>query len=477
VSRVSRRWAWLLLAVVALGCRTGAGPEEAVAGLELPPLSAQPTVPQLVVLVSVAGLGPDAYRGPLPTMPLLARMARAGAFADRVEPVAPASSSPAHASLITGRQPAQHRVTSERLLGDRGVRRAGFDHASQLRGPSLWSVSVQRRPNVAALGWPTTVGAAIPLLLPDVGMPPRGATWLEALADKSTPWLLERAQSRGGDDPETAIPGAARDGVLVGVACDVIASPSPPSLLLLHLAQPRVPVARFGPGTPAAREAYAGVDARLNTLLGCLRDEGRLATSALVVVGDTGVVPVHTVLSPNAWLEEEGLLARDAAGRGLRGWRALVRSNGGSAFVYARSEGDAVRARRELEARAQDGRFRVVSAEELLDAGADPEAWFGLEARLGYVFTDDAAVIGPVPSALLGAAGYLSDVPAMSPGFVAWGSGVRRGVRIPWLRQIDVAPTVALLLGVPLDEADGRAPLGALNLPAAQRTRGDAGGD
>jgi len=65
----------------------------------------------------------------------------------------------------------------------------------------------------------------------------------------------------------------------------------------------------------------------------------------------------------------------------------------------------------------------------------------------------------------------------MSPGFVAWGSGVRRGVRIPWLRQIDVAPTVALLLGVPLDEADGRAPLGALNLPAAQRTRGDADGD
>jgi hypothetical protein len=119
----------------------------------------------------------------------------------------------------------------------------------------------------------------------------------------------------------------------------------------------------------------------------------------------------------------------------------------------------------------------VVSAEELLDAGADPEAWFGLEARPGYVFTDDAAVVGPVPSALLGAAGYLSDVPAMSPGFVAWGSGVRPGVRIPWLRQIDVAPTVALLLGVPLDEADGRAPLGALNLPAAQRTRGDAGGD
>jgi hypothetical protein len=321
------------------------------------------------------------------------------------------------------------------------------------------------------------VGAAIPLLLPDVGVPPRDSAWLAELADKSTPWLLEQARSRGADDAATAIPGAARDAVLVGVACDVIASATPPSLLLLHLAQPRIPVARFGPGTPAAQEAYAGVDAQLETLLRCLRDQGRLASSALVVVGDSGVIPVHTVLSPNAWLEEEGLLARDTAGRGLRGWRALVRSNGGSAFVYARSEGDAVRARRELEARAGDGRFRVVSAEELLEAGADPEAWFGLEARPGYVFSDDAAVVGPVSSALLGGAGYLSDVPAMSPGFVAWGSGVRRGVRIPWLRQIDVAPTLARLLGVTLDEAEGSAPLGALNLPAAQRTRGDAGAD
>jgi len=254
VSGVSHRWAWLLLAAVALGCRTGAGPEEAVGGLELPPLSVQPTAPQLVVLVSVAGLGPEAYSGPLPTMPLLARMARAGAFADRVEPVAPASSSPAHASLITGRQPAQHRVTSERLLGDRGVRRAGFDHASQLRSPSLWSVSAQRRLNVAVLGWPTTVGAAIPLLLPDVGMAPGGLLPSgEVLKRRETPPVAchhpRGLFDHAGDAPDGVA--AAIADLDVGLALDQTAE------RLSQAIQPRF-IATLPNGVDAGHQNHAG---------------------------------------------------------------------------------------------------------------------------------------------------------------------------------------------------------------------------
>jgi hypothetical protein len=48
----------------------------------------------------------------------------------------------------------------------------------------------------------------------------------------------------------------------------------------------------------------------------------------------------------------------------------------------------------------------------------------------------------------------------MGPGFVAWGRGVSPGVRIPWMRQSDVAPTLAQLLGVELQPGDGRALVG-----------------
>ncbi len=40
---------------------------------------------------------------------------------------------------------------------------------------------------------------------------------------------------------------------------------------------------------------------------------------------------------------------------------------------------------------------------------------------------------------------------------MAWGPGLRRGLRVPLLQQADVAPTVAALLGLPaLREARGR---------------------
>jgi hypothetical protein len=54
----------------------------------------------------------------------------------------------------------------------------------------------------------------------------------------------------------------------------------------------------------------------------------------------------------------------------------------------------------------------------------------------------------------------------MAPGFVAWGRGVRAGVSVPWMRQVDVAPTVAALLGVGLSDAEGRPVVGILNVPA-----------
>ena len=57
-------------------------------------------------------------------------------------------------------------------------------------------------------------------------------------------------------------------------------------------------------------------------------------------------------------------------------------------------------------------------------------------------------------------------------GFVAWGRGIRSSVRFPLLRQLDIAPTAATLLGLHLREVEGRVLVGALEVsegrPAAR---------
>jgi hypothetical protein len=424
----------------------------------------------LVVLISIGGFTPGdlaASAGAPPLLPTVARFAEHGARAFRVTPVTPASTYPTHASLVTGVRPAKHGIVADRQLGGRGVSRIGYGAASALRAVPLWQLAAEAALRVAALDWPTTEGAAIAQLLPDV-TPGADGSWLERLRASAPTEMIALAQQHGGDAPGVAAPGRQRDAVLVGVACDLVASPRPPQLLLLRLSQTSAALRDFGPGSREALEAFAGADRELERFLRCLRDANALESASVFVVGDYGFGPVHTAIAPNVALAQARLLTPQAGA--LASWEAVVRSNGGSAFVYAKSERAALRAREVLDREAgETGGFRVLSADELLKAGADPSAWFGLEAQPGYAFEDAATGELLRAAAARGVGGYVSAGPGLAPGFAAWGRGIRRGIRIPVMRQTDVAPTLARLLGLaPPGDAEGRALVGVLE-PAAPK--------
>ncbi|HEY8492517.1 MAG TPA: alkaline phosphatase family protein [Myxococcota bacterium] len=391
-----------------------------------------PRRPQLVLFVAIPGLVPAHFLpapGAQPLAPRIAALADAGVAVESLQPVYPADRVPALVSLATGLAPDAHGVISDRPLEANGLGAPRPIPASAIRGETLWQAVSRAGGAVATFDWPATAG---------------------------TP----AAQAAAGAPAE---PGATRDAALVDAACALASGPSPPRLLALVLDQAGVARASAPPGSRALEAAIAGADAEVGRLLDCLQAAGRLAGSAVVVTGDHGSLPVHTAVRPNAVLASVGLVT--AQREVVVSWSAFVRSLGGNAFVYARSDEDALLARRALEEAAREtGVFRVVSAQELLARGADPEAWFGLDAAPGWVFED--GVVGPriAPASQRSAGGYPPAEPRMETGLVAWGAGVRGGLRVPELRQIDVAPTLALLLGVTLEDAEGR-PLPAMLRP------------
>ena len=82
-----------------------------------------------------------------------------------------------------------------------------------------------------------------------------------------------------------------------------------------------------------------------------------------------------------------------------------------------------------------------------------------LVAKPGYGFAlpaEGEPVVDVTEGITIGHHGYLTDDPDMNAIFIAWGRGIRKGARIETLRNVDVAPTVAALLGVTLDGVDGK---------------------
>jgi hypothetical protein len=462
-----RAWLPLAAAAVFFACAAGPiGPRPApIEGLLGQSDADGP--PAQVVLVSLAGLTPDRYRAG-GAMPTLAALAAAGVAAAGVDPVVPAAAYPAHATLLTGVAPAQHGVVADRRLGERGVRRATVRHASQLRAPTLWQRVAEGGGTVAAFDWPTTTGAEIASLLPDLEPERSGEDWRKLVARSASAWVAERVSAA---PDEVDAPGAARDALLVDLACAALSQS--PRLVLLRLRGAEVAAAAEGPGGESAEGAFAQLDRELARLVRCAANSGRLAETAFVVVGDRALLTTHTAVRPNVWLRGEGLIG--AQGR----WKALSRSNGGSAFVYASEAGAALEARATLEdAAGRSHAFRVVSADEMIQRGADPQAWFGLEAEPGFAFEDDRLGAPLAPARSRAAGGYLRESADQRTGFVAFGRGVRRGLDVPRMSQLDVAPTLATLLGVPLEPTAGRALVGLLRVgPAGARTRpGPRGG-
>ena len=173
---------------------------------------------------------------------------------------------------------------------------------------------------------------------------------------------------------------------------------------------------------------------------------------------------MHALVQPNVILRDGGWLTTDARGR-VATWQAAahataIRLKDPNDYVLAARIEQAFRAAAEGRYR---GIFRVVSRADLDALGAYPEAAFFIEPAEGYYVTDgvvnDAVLIG---TTRFGAHGFLPTDARMHTGFIAAGAGVRAGVPLPLLRQIDIAPTIARLLGFEMPDVDGVPIVGVL---------------
>lgn len=420
-----------------------------------------------VVVISIDGFRPamylDSAREGL-TLPNLQALREAGSSAEGVQVAMPSMTYPSHTSIATGVAPSRHGIVSNTVFDPPAGSPRWYYENESVKVPAIWDRAKAAGLKTAGASWPVTVGAALDVLFPESNQAPPDSSWLARARHDSTPGLVDAVVKNlggfGENDNRNAVQ---RDRFTAAMAAHIIRTERP-NLLLIHLMETDSAQHADGPGSSAARTAIQNIDAHVGAIVRAVDEAGIRQRTAFVVTGDHGFSRVHALVQPNVILRRGGWLTTDGRGR-VATWRAAAHATA----IRLKDPGDkALAAAVEHAFRAEaDGRyrgiFRVVSRAELDALGAYPEAAFSIEPAEGYYVSDgvvnDSVLVGTTRR---GAHGFLSTEPRMHTGFIVAGAGIRPGVPLPLVRQIDIAPTIARLLGVEMPDVDGVPIVGVL---------------
>lgn len=426
--------------------------------------AAEPGKDRCVILVSVDGLADFYLDDPKSDLPTLRRLAKEGARAKGLECSFPTVTWPNHTTLVTGVPPAKHGVLGNNYLDRKAAAPIAlipdplFDKDQIVKVPTVYDAAHKAGLVTAGIVWPATRSArsldwTVPDMFGDEAWPKYGtAAWLEEMRQAGLPidrhgiWTKET----GG--------GVQRDWLYVRMAAHLLKN-HPPNLMMIHLVEVDHVEHRMGPRTAEAYWSVSYADDRLRDLVEAVRQSPYRDKTTFVIASDHGFFPIDKDIRPNVLLKQEGLQAGDKK-------QAMCVSQGGACMVYILDDAQraAIAGRLRERFATVEGVDKVLGPSEFAKVGqatpdADPRApdlW--LSAKSGYSFTDsrDGEEIVVARPTKGGTHGYLPEHAEMRGTLVISGYGVKPGTILQNTRNIDVAPTIARLLGIELPSADGR---------------------
>lgn len=426
-----------------------------------------------VILVSIDGWAHHYFDDPKCHMPAVKALAANGVRSKRMECSFPTVTWTNHTTLVTGVHPAKHGVLANEYF-DREQRKKIplipdplFNKDEIVKTPTIYDAAKAAGMKTAGVIWPASRGAkTLDWTVPDV--------FEQQLFEKyGTPELLEDARAAGipiEKQMEWCKAGnagkAQRDYMYTLLATHIIKKHKP-NFLAIHLVS--LDSFEHAHGRQVAEAYWAANDSdnRVADLVRATEEAGIRDKTTFVITTDHGFVTYTKSINANAALKKDGFV-KSVLGKNLApDSQVFAMAEGGACFVYvldaanknsiltqitpklAKLEGvDGV-----VEAKEFDSKLHHVTADK---DGREPD--LVLLAADGYTFTDSLAdndVIIPNDPPK-GAHGHFQLDPNLYGCFVISGAGVKQGAVLDEMKNIDVTPTMAKLLGIPFPDADGR---------------------
>ncbi len=456
----------LLFSTLCLGLLVGAACAQSQPSSTgaLPPASER-----LVVLISVDGLAAYYLNDPKADMPTIRRLAREGVGGNGMKCAMPSVTWPTHTTMATGCWAGRHGVIGNSYWDREAGKSVAFipdplfDKDEIVKVPTIYDVAHRAGLKTAGICWPASRNAktfdwTVPDIFPDdLFQKYSTPSWLVELREANIPFWMQETWCKA------PAGGAQRDWMYARMAAQVIYKHRP-NLLMLHLMETDHVQHAKGPQTPDAYWACSYEDDRVSTVLEAAKEmfPGRVT---FIVVSDHGFNPYTREIRPNVKLRQDGLVKMEGSKVVAR--QATALGQGGSTFIYVldKEHRAEIVSKLAAEFRAVEGVEVAIEPKDFAKYGMvtpDKDPRMGdlvLSAKEGFSFSDSAAgdaVVTPPSETLKGTHGYNPEQKKMRATFVAWGAGIRRGVKLTDMEAVDLAPTIARLLGLTMPDVDGK---------------------
>ncbi|HLR38283.1 MAG TPA: ectonucleotide pyrophosphatase/phosphodiesterase [Chitinophagaceae bacterium] len=411
-----------------------------------------------VVLITIDGLRPEFYLDPSWGMVNLNIMKDEGVYAKGVNSVFPSLTLPAHTSLVTGLNPDKHGIYYNAPFRPTRNSNEWYWYYKDISTPTLWSIMEKEGMKTASVNWPVTIDAPIDYNIPVIKK--KGQTQVETVKPYSTPaGLFEEVEREATGRLEDAEFSKIKDYIMQDQIMARIGAylirEYKPAFTTIHLSVVDHFEHSEGRDGDMVRRAVSGVDRDIRTIVESIKRAGIEKNTTIIITGDHGHVNKHTIINPNVWLSEAGLI-KDVKNDD---WEAQFQVAGGSAFLYLKNPEDTItltKVKNILKGLPKSERkfFRLINKKSLLDKGGDPNAVLALSTINGYAF--GGAWTGDVYKPTHGAThGHFPDFKEIQTGFIAYGAGIRPGKYIDEMNLTDITPMIAYLLGLDFPSADG----------------------
>ena len=409
----------------------------------------------------------------LQTKPNFKKIMEKRAEVDKVLSVYPASTYPAHTTLMTGAYPGKHGVFANFQLK---TFNDGISHwateSNWVYAEDLFAAAKRAGCTTASVFWPITANNPnVDYIIneyffyyPDEVsrveevFASQGANEAALRAIRENMHLFPRVE--GGNNPL-----AERfDGFLMGCACSLIRNEKP-DVILVHnciMDTYRHKSGVFGDLVPKGLDR---TDEWLGDVIAAMEAAGVYEDTNFIILSDHGHMNMSKYIHLNVLFREAGLL-EVAPNGGIYNWKAYAQANGFSTTVHLVDNSNqklyeqVYTFLQQLQESGKYGIRKIYTKDELLEQyGQNGPYSFMVEAEDGYGFANSWTAEHPVvPLANGGIRGTHGHTPERGPQpvFMAHGPDFREGARLANAKLVDIAPTLAAVLGQTLADADGR---------------------